>query len=286
MIPQRKPMTRLSSNTLNCIKPSRLAKNESAFGAFRQSQRVNLNKEELKNVGDSDKENRCHCGCKNDLYMRKSCSTTSLRPLLTNNIDAYEQLQLEEEKCLKNLKSKLCSATLISRVLPVSESNRKLKTSRNSSISSESNESMSIGGSSQKKTSSFLDETANSTLLESQDGSSQSSNSDRVQFDDTGILNEYFADILSCLIKSEKKYQPKHVYMQKQNEIDSTMRTKLVDWLFEVRDEYKLQKETLYLAVSYVDRFLSTMFVSRSKLQLLGKFILKCCTCITSLLVD
>uniref|UniRef100_H2Y7U6 Uncharacterized protein n=1 Tax=Ciona savignyi TaxID=51511 RepID=H2Y7U6_CIOSA len=48
------------------------------------------------------------------------------------------------------------------------------------------------------------------------------------------------------------------------------MRVKLVDWLIEVQDEYKLQNETLHLAVAYVDRFLSEMSVSRPKLQLLG----------------
>ena len=34
----------------------------------------------------------------------------------------------------------------------------------------------------------------------------------------------------------------------------SSMRQILVDWLVEVSEEYKLQTETLYLAVSYIDR--------------------------------
>ena len=34
--------------------------------------------------------------------------------------------------------------------------------------------------------------------------------------------------------------------------------------------EYKLNDETLYLAVNYVDRFLSQMAVLRGKLQLVG----------------
>jgi len=37
-----------------------------------------------------------------------------------------------------------------------------------------------------------------------------------------------------------------------------------------VAEEYKLQTETLYLAVAYIDRFLSYMSVQRSKLQLVG----------------
>jgi len=48
------------------------------------------------------------------------------------------------------------------------------------------------------------------------------------------------------------------------------MRAILVDWLVEVAQEYKLQNETLYLAVSFIDRFLSLMSVVRAKLQLLG----------------
>jgi cyclin-A len=43
-----------------------------------------------------------------------------------------------------------------------------------------------------------------------------------------------------------------------------------VDWLVEVAEEFKLHAETLHLAVSYVDRFLTMNVVARNKLQLLG----------------
>merc|ERR1712098_597093 len=56
----------------------------------------------------------------------------------------------------------------------------------------------------------------------------------------------------------------------KQPDINQSMRTILVDWLVEVSEEYKLQTETLYLAISYIDRFLSYMSVQRAKLQLVG----------------
>ena len=58
--------------------------------------------------------------------------------------------------------------------------------------------------------------------------------------------------------------------MEHQSDINAAMRTILVDWLIEVADEYKLNDETLFLCVQYVDRFLSTVNVTRSKLQLLG----------------
>jgi cyclin A len=59
-------------------------------------------------------------------------------------------------------------------------------------------------------------------------------------------------------------------FMEHQSDINSAMRTILIDWLIEVADEYKLVDETLCLCVQYVDRFLSTVNVTRSKLQLLG----------------
>ena len=48
------------------------------------------------------------------------------------------------------------------------------------------------------------------------------------------------------------------------------MRGILIDWLVEVAEEYRLEAETLYLAVNYIDRFLSHVPVNRSKLQLVG----------------
>ncbi len=59
-------------------------------------------------------------------------------------------------------------------------------------------------------------------------------------------------------------------FMEYQSDINSAMRTILIDWLIEVADEYKLIDETLFLCVQYIDRFLSTVNVTRAKLQLLG----------------
>lgn len=59
-------------------------------------------------------------------------------------------------------------------------------------------------------------------------------------------------------------------YMKKQPDVSASMRCILVDWLVEVAEEYKLHTETLYLAVNYIDRFLSYMSVVRAKLQLVG----------------
>ncbi len=52
------------------------------------------------------------------------------------------------------------------------------------------------------------------------------------------------------------------------------MRTMLVDWLGEVREEFRLQPETLFLAVAFLDRFLALRPVPRKELQLVGLTVL------------
>lgn len=81
---------------------------------------------------------------------------------------------------------------------------------------------------------------------------------------------EYASDILQHLKELEQVNKPKANYIKQQQDITSSMRSILVDWLVEVCEEYKLHTETLYLAVNYTDRFLSKMSVLRGKLQLLG----------------
>lgn len=83
-------------------------------------------------------------------------------------------------------------------------------------------------------------------------------------------VEEYQEDILLYLREAEKRHRPKPLYMKKQPDINQSMRTILVDWLVEVCEEYRLQNETLCLAISYIDRFLSFMSVVRAKLQLVG----------------
>ncbi|CAF1589094.1 unnamed protein product [Rotaria magnacalcarata] len=83
-------------------------------------------------------------------------------------------------------------------------------------------------------------------------------------------LPDYRQSIFEHLKSVEHIYAPKANFMEYQSDINPAMRTILIDWLIEVTDEYKLNDETLFLCVQYVDRFLSTVNVTRSKLQLLG----------------
>uniref|UniRef100_M8BCB1 Putative cyclin-F3-2 n=1 Tax=Aegilops tauschii TaxID=37682 RepID=M8BCB1_AEGTA len=69
----------------------------------------------------------------------------------------------------------------------------------------------------------------------------------------------------------EQLRRPRDDYMvAMQKDISATMRGILVDWLVDVVDEFNLLVDTLYLAVSYIDRFLTASVITRDRLQLLG----------------
>ncbi|XP_076876366.1 cyclin-A1 isoform X2 [Brachyhypopomus gauderio] len=102
------------------------------------------------------------------------------------------------------------------------------------------------------------------------DTSMQSLSAEPVDSGDIWSVDEYADDIHHHLRETELRYRPKPGYMKKQPDITNSMRIILVDWLVEVAEEYKLCSETIYLAVNYLDRFLSCMSVLRGKLQLVG----------------
>ncbi|KAL6504605.1 putative cyclin-A3-1 [Orobanche hederae] len=91
--------------------------------------------------------------------------------------------------------------------------------------------------------------------------------------DDPQMCGAYVSDIYEYLrnMEMEAKRRPLPDYLEKvQKDVNANMRGVLVDWLVEVAEEYKLLSDTLYLTVSYVDRFLSMNAINRQKLQLLG----------------
>ncbi|CAG0919913.1 unnamed protein product [Notodromas monacha] len=90
------------------------------------------------------------------------------------------------------------------------------------------------------------------------------------QEDDMCKLKEYAEDIFKYLAEQEKNFRPRPMYMHQQPDLAPHMRSMLVDWLVEVAIEYKLSDACLFMAVSYIDRFLSYNKIFRSKLQLLG----------------
>ncbi|XP_052146699.1 cyclin-A3-1 [Oryza glaberrima] len=90
---------------------------------------------------------------------------------------------------------------------------------------------------------------------------------------DPQLCAPYASDINSYLrsMEVQPKRRPAADYIETvQVDVTANMRAILVDWLVEVAEEYKLVSDTLYLTVSYIDRFLSAKAINRQKLQLLG----------------
>ncbi|KAH9424820.1 hypothetical protein DERP_012306 [Dermatophagoides pteronyssinus] len=69
------------------------------------------------------------------------------------------------------------------------------------------------------------------------------------------LLGDYSSNIWYYMLEKERKFMPNPFYMSNQQNINTKMRSILVDWLVDVADEYKLKDETLFLAINYIDRF-------------------------------
>ncbi|KAI9793900.1 MAG: hypothetical protein M1816_007152 [Peltula sp. TS41687] len=87
---------------------------------------------------------------------------------------------------------------------------------------------------------------------------------------DTTLVAEYGDEIFDYMRELEIKMLPNAHYMDIQTEIQWSMRSILMDWLVQVHHRLGLLPETLFLAVNYIDRFLSFKIVSLGKLQLVG----------------
>jgi G2/mitotic-specific cyclin 3/4 len=87
---------------------------------------------------------------------------------------------------------------------------------------------------------------------------------------DTSMVAEYGDEIFEYMHALEERMKPNATYMDHQAEIQWSMRSVLMDWLVQVHNRFTLLPETLFLAVNYVDRFLSCKVVSLGKLQLVG----------------
>ncbi|KVH98294.1 G2/mitotic-specific cyclin C13-1-like [Cynara cardunculus var. scolymus] len=90
---------------------------------------------------------------------------------------------------------------------------------------------------------------------------------------DPQMCEPYVSDIYQYLHKMEmeEKRRPLADYIEKvQKDVNVNMRGVLIDWLVEVAEEYKLLPDSLYLTISYIDRFLSVNVLNRQRLQLLG----------------
>jgi len=89
------------------------------------------------------------------------------------------------------------------------------------------------------------------------------------------FLDIFPTDIYGMMIKNVRKHR-KHLknYIESrlQTDINSDMRSVLVDWLIEVAEEFRIQPDTLFLSIHYIDQYLSRIDTSltRSRFQLVG----------------
>jgi len=88
--------------------------------------------------------------------------------------------------------------------------------------------------------------------------------------DDPQYVMEYMSDIFRAMQRIEGLHEAKPGYMESQVHVNAKMRGILVDWLVSVQQKYKLKAETLFLAVSVLDRYLEQKATARRHLQLAG----------------
>jgi cyclin B len=81
---------------------------------------------------------------------------------------------------------------------------------------------------------------------------------------------EYMFDIFRVLHREEELHVASPGYLERQPSVNEKMRGILVDWLVSVQLKYKLKAETLFLAISLLDRYLELRITGRKQLQLVG----------------
>ncbi|XP_068120438.1 G2/mitotic-specific cyclin-B1 [Hyperolius riggenbachi] len=87
--------------------------------------------------------------------------------------------------------------------------------------------------------------------------------------DNPMLCSEYVKDVYRYLCDLEEKQPIRPDYLAGQ-EINGNMRTILLDWMVQVHLRFKLLQETMFTAVSILDRFLQVNPVSKKLLQLAG----------------
>ncbi|PIN99348.1 hypothetical protein AB205_0057880, partial [Aquarana catesbeiana] len=87
--------------------------------------------------------------------------------------------------------------------------------------------------------------------------------------DNPMLCSDYVKDIYCYLrdLEAERAVRPDYL---KGQEITGNMRAILIDWLVQVHMRFKLLQETMFMAVSILDRFLQVNPVPKKSLQLAG----------------
>ena len=72
------------------------------------------------------------------------------------------------------------------------------------------------------------------------------------------------------MLATERDAQLPVSFLSKQKEVSYNMRTILINWISQMHRDMKLRRETLYIAVSLIDRTLERMKVRRRDFHLVG----------------
>lgn len=279
MMPQRKPLGILDPNVPR-IQPPRVAKKEHRYFASRRSKEFTV-VENKKNIFQLDQEN-----CTNTNAFPSQRESLTSRSNYFNNLNKTEGIQRiplqtlvnktyekSEPRCQHYENGDFKNIQFFS---PITDSPNSSCQSMSTSFESDESFHSNNDHSRTQDEISYLFST--SAAVESPSAMDRISNNSQCKMfellkaktNDVLSVDNYTEDAIQHLILLEAKYLPKPHYLEKQSEVTSEMRTKLIDWLAEVQEEYSLEHESFQLAVAYVDLFLSTMSVTRSKLQLLG----------------
>ncbi|CAH0381648.1 unnamed protein product [Bemisia tabaci] len=76
--------------------------------------------------------------------------------------------------------------------------------------------------------------------------------------------------VLENLLRDDAQSSIKNYFVTIQREITPKMRELVAEWMWEVCEEQQCQEEVFALAMNYMDRFLCTIAVKKTQLQLLG----------------
>ncbi|KAJ2878999.1 B-type cyclin [Coemansia aciculifera] len=87
---------------------------------------------------------------------------------------------------------------------------------------------------------------------------------------DTTLVPEFSDDIFGYMRDVEQRLMPNPRYMALQPALTWSTRSILIEWVVQVHERFDLLPESLYLAVNFIDRFLSIKEIAISKLQLVG----------------
>lgn len=72
------------------------------------------------------------------------------------------------------------------------------------------------------------------------------------------------------MIRNEKIWDVDYLYMDRQEKINETVRSTIVDWLIQVQYNFKLLPESLFLTCNIMDRYFCSRQVKNREVQLVA----------------